>query len=274
MAMILARRFSRPIDALVEGTRRVREGDFESTVHVASKDEFGMLASSFNGMIRDLGLKEKYHDLLGKTSDPGLVQSLLDGKIELGGDLHHAAVLFCDIRGFTAMTDGMNPSDVIRLLNDHMMAMTRVIHEHGGVVDKFVGDLVMAVFGLPLGREDDLQRALDCAVAMQIEREHLNRSGSPAIETGIGIAWGEVVAGMMGSPERMNYTVLGERVNLAARLCSAAGAGEVVTDRATVEAAGTPSRFERRNEQPMKGFKVPVEVWTVKAQPSNHRSPA
>jgi class 3 adenylate cyclase/HAMP domain-containing protein len=264
MAMIIARRFSRPIDQLVKGTVRVREGDFETRVRVDSKDEFGTLAASFNVMMRDLGLKEKYHDLLGKTSDPGLVHSLLEGRIKLGGELRQAAVLFCDIRGFTAMTDGMNPADVIELLNHHMMAMTRVIHEHGGVVDKFVGDLVMAVFGVPVGRDGDLRRAIDCAVAMQDERERLNRLGPPAIETGIGLAWGEVVAGMMGSPERMNYTVLGERVNLAARLCSAAGSGEIAVDRATVDAAGDPGRFERRNELPMKGFKVPVELWVVK----------
>jgi class 3 adenylate cyclase/HAMP domain-containing protein len=264
MAMVIARRFSRPIDELVKGTVRVREGDFESKVRVESKDEFGTLAASFNVMTRELGLKEKYHDLLGKTSDPGLVHSLLEGRIELGGELRRAAVLFCDIRGFTAMTDGMNPAEVIDLLNHHMMAMTRVIHEHGGVVDKFVGDLVMAVFGVPVGRGDDLRRAIDCAAAMQDERERLNRLGPRAIETGIGLAWGEVVAGMMGSPERMNYTVLGERVNLAARLCSAAGAGEIMVDRATVDAAGDAGRFERRDELPMKGFKVPVELWAVK----------
>ena len=264
MALVLARRFSRPIDELVKGTIRVREGDFQSEVNIHSKDEFGVLATSFNVMTRDLGLKEKYHDLLGKTSDPGLVKSLLEGKIELGGEIRQAAMLFCDIRGFTAMTDGMNPTEVIHLLNDHMIAMTKVIHNHGGVVDKFVGDLVMAVFGVPVGREDDLQRALDCGIAMQNERERLNREGPTAIETGIGIAWGEVVAGLMGSRERMNYTVLGERVNLAARLCSAAGAGEVVVDRATVDASGDPGRFEIRGEMPMKGFKASVEVWALK----------
>lgn len=264
MALFLARRFSRPIDELVKGTNRVREGDFQNEVKIHSKDEFGMLATSFNMMTRDLELKEKYRDLLGKTSDPGLVQSLLEGRIELGGEIRHAAVLFCDIRGFTAMTDGMHPAGVIDLLNGHMIAMTRIIHDHGGVVDKFVGDLVMAVFGVPVGRDGDLERSLDCALAMHNERERLNREGPPAIETGIGIAWGEVVAGLMGSRERMNYTVLGERVNMAARLCSAAGAGEIVVDRATVDAMGDPSRFEMRGEMPMKGFKAAVEVWSLR----------
>ena len=273
MALFLARRFSRPIDELVKGTVRVREGDFQTEVNIHSRDEFGMLATSFNVMTRDLALKEKYRDLLGKTSDPGLVQSLLEGRIELGGEIRQAAVLFCDIRGFTAMTDGMNPSEVIDLLNDHMIAMTKVIHDHGGVVDKFVGDLVMAVFGVPVGRDGDLERSLDCALAMQRERERLNREGPPEIETGIGIAWGEVVAGLMGSRERMNYTVLGERVNLAARLCSAAGAGEIVVDRATVDAMGDASRFEMRGEMPMKGFRAPVEVWSLKRNHANGATP-
>jgi class 3 adenylate cyclase len=124
-----------------------------------------------------------------------------------------------------------------------------------------------------MGRDGDLERSLDCALAMQRERERLNREGSPEIETGIGIAWGEVVAGLMGSQERMNYTVLGERVNLAARLCSAADAGEVVVDRATVDAMGDTARFEMRGEMPMKGFSAPVEVWTLKRDQANGSTP-
>ena len=157
VAVFLARRFSRPIDELIKGTIRVRGGDFQSEVRVQSKDEFGMLAASFNVMMRDLGLKEKYHDLLGKTSDPGLLKGLLEGRRELGGEIRQAAVLFCDIRGFTAMTDGMDPAEVIEMLNGHMTAMTKVIHDHGGVVDKFVGDLVMAVFGVPDARREILR---------------------------------------------------------------------------------------------------------------------
>lgn len=262
-SMVFARRFSRPIDELVKGTVRVRAGDFQSEVRIESRDEFGELAGSFNEMTRELGLKEKYRDLLGKTSDPGLVQRLLDGKIELGGELRQAAVLFCDIRGFTEMTDGMDPAEVIELLNGHMIAMTRVIHDHGGVVDKFVGDLVMGVFGVPAGKEGDLERALACGLAMQEERERLNGDGTRAIETGIGIAWGEVVAGLMGSRERMNYTVLGERVNLAARLCGAAGAGEVLVDGSTAEAIGDSRWFKTRGAMAMKGFRETVEVLEV-----------
>ncbi len=263
VAWWLARRFSSPIHALVEATERVREGDFEGQVIVRSKDELGLLAREFNEMTRGLGLKEKYHDLLGKTSDPAVARRLMDGSLELGGEVREAAVIFCDIRGFTAMTDGMAPPRVIALLNEHMTAMNRIIHAHGGVVDKFVGDLVMAVFGAPVGAADDLERAAACAVAMMRERQRLNRETGKPVEIGIGLAGGEVVAGLMGSEERLNYTVLGDRVNLASRLCSMAAAGDVLVDGASAVRLRGKMAMTRRGTAPAKGFRDEIEVWEL-----------
>ncbi|MCF7674973.1 MAG: HAMP domain-containing protein, partial [Akkermansiaceae bacterium] len=140
LALFLAHRFSRPIAELVAGTERVRQGNLAENVTVRSKDEFGTLAAAFNAMTRDLALKERYREVLSKVSDPAVAQQLIEGQLELGGEVLNAAVLFCDIRGFTRMTEGMPPAEVIEFVNEHMTALTKLVYLHGGVVDKFVGD--------------------------------------------------------------------------------------------------------------------------------------
>lgn len=264
----LSRRFSGPILRLVQATEKVRAGDLNWKVRVRGKDEFATLASDFNRMTDELSLKEKYHDLLGKTSDPVVAKRLMEGSLNLGGEVREAVVVFCDIRGFTAMTDGMAPAEVIRLLNEHMTAMTRVIYDHGGVVDKFVGDLVMGVFGAPVAKVDDLSRAAACAKGMILARGALNAELEDSVEIGVGLAAGEIVSGLMGSADRLNYTVLGDRVNLAARLCSLAEAGEVLVDGLTAEELGDQVSMEPRGTLEMKGFREAVAVWSLEIDQS------
>lgn len=259
----MARRFSRPITDLVAGTERVRRGDFHTPVAVRSRDELGTLAHAFNGMTRDLELKDRYHEVLGQVSDPAVAKQLLEGGLQLGGEVREVAVLFCDIRGFTALTETMEPQEVIEMLNHHMTALTKIIHAHGGVVDKFVGDLVMALFGAPVSYGEDSRQAVRCALAMMEERARLNRISTPSFEMGIGLASGPVVAGCMGSDTRLNYTVLGERVNLASRLCSAAAAGEILIDETLARAVAGECTVEAREPAKLKGFSAPVPVFAV-----------
>ena len=119
--------------------------------------------------------------------------------------------MFCDIRGFTALTQNMNPTEVIAMLNEHMTVLTRVVTEHHGVVDKFIGDSIMALFGAPKSYGDDALNAVRCAQQMMAERAKLNATSVYKIQMGIGLASGRVLAGNMGSADRSNYTVLGER---------------------------------------------------------------
>jgi class 3 adenylate cyclase len=263
VAYFLARRFSRPIAELVAGTERVRQGKLDEDVRVGSKDEFGTLAKAFNAMTRDLALKERYREVLGKVSDPTVAQQLIEGDLELGGEVRDAAVLFCDIRGFTAMTEGMDPAEVIEFVNEHMTAMTQLVYLHGGVVDKFVGDLIMAVFGVPTSQGDDALRAARCALEMLDERHRLNTRTGRIVEVGIGLAYGELVAGCMGSTDRLNYTVLGDRVNLAARLCSAAGPGELLADQAVADALDDSIHATAREPIELKGFSEPMDSFAL-----------
>jgi len=230
---------------------------------VRSKDEVGQLTKSFNEMTAELALKEKYRAVLDMVADKDVAHQMVHGAMALGGEKREISVLFCDIRGFTAHTQGMDPAEVIKMLNEHMTALTKVVYEHNGVVDKFVGDLVMAIFGAPKSYGNDAYNATRCAVRMIEERMKLNETSQHKITVGIGIATGEAVAGCMGSADRLNYTVLGARVNLGARLCSQAGVMEVVIDGATKEKVGEPLEVEKLPDLMLKGFSQPVKAYKV-----------
>jgi class 3 adenylate cyclase len=174
------------------------------------------------------------------------------------------SVLFCDIRGFTALTERMSPTDVVELVNEHMTAMTAVVYEHRGVIDKFVGDLVMALFGAPKSYGEDALGAVRCARGMVAARERLNAMSRHRIEIGIGVASGMVVAGRMGSSDRLSYTVLGERVNLASRLCSAAGPMEIFVDETTYLRVGAEFGADPLPGLTLRGFSGVTPAFRVR----------
>jgi class 3 adenylate cyclase len=263
ISLLLSHGFSAPIRELVAATGEVQKGNFDVRVMVRSKDEVGRLTKSFNEMTAELALKEKYRAVLDMVADKDVAHQMVHGAMALGGEKREISVLFCDIRGFTAHTQGMDPAEVIKMLNEHMTALTQVVYEHNGVVDKFVGDLVMAIFGAPKSYGNDAYNATRCAVRMIEERMKLNETSKHKLSVGIGIATGEAVAGCMGSADRLNYTVLGARVNLGARLCSQAGAMEVVVDGATREKVGEPLEVEKLPDLMLKGFSQPVKAYKV-----------
>jgi class 3 adenylate cyclase len=263
ISLVISHSLSVPINELVGGTAHIRAGDFGIKVPVRSTDEIGQLARSFNEMAEGLALKEKYLDVLVKVTDKDVAAQLLDGQLALGGELREVTVLFCDIRGFTAMTQNMDPAEVVAMLNNHMTAMTRLVNEHHGVVDKFIGDSVMALFGAPKSYGGDALNAVRCADAMQRERKALNEIVPRKLHLGIGIATGQVLAGNMGSENRSNYTVIGERVNLASRLCSVAGRGDVVISQATREQLGDQVAVEEMEPLGLKGFDSGVTAFRL-----------
>ncbi len=263
ISLFLSHGFSAPIRDLVKATGEIQTGNFEVRVPVRSEDEVGKLARSFNEMTAELALKEKYRAVLDMVADKDVAHQMVHGQMTLGGEKREISVIFCDIRGFTAHTQGMDPAEVIKMLNEHMTALTKVVYEHNGVVDKFVGDLIMAIFGAPKSYGNDAYNATRCAVRMIEERNKLNETSDHKILVGIGIATGEAVAGCMGSADRLNYTVLGERVNLASRLCSVAGKMEVVIDEATQTKLGALLDVEELAPLKLKGFSEMVKAYKV-----------
>jgi len=262
VAWLLARNLSVPLRELARGTEAIRQGALDHRVEVRSGDEIGELAASFNQMAEELKQKDLYRDLLGKVSDETVAQALVSSTLdlELGGELKDVSVLFCDIRGFTSMTEHMDPTKVIELINTHMTAMTQIVRTHYGVVDKFVGDEIMAVFGGLKSYGNDAANAAACSLDMIRVRDELNQDLEVPIDIGVGVATGKAMAGCMGSTDRLNFTVLGARVNLAARLCGVASTMQAVIDRNTLEALGDNGDAEALPDLELKGF---TNTWSA-----------
>jgi class 3 adenylate cyclase/ActR/RegA family two-component response regulator len=176
-----------------------------------------------------------------------------------------ATILFSDIRGFTTLSERLSPKEVASVLAVHLAAMAEVVLAHGGTIDKFAGDAVMAVFGAPDHVPDHAERALRCALAMQARQAELNDGAELPLEMGIGVNTGVVIAGTVGGAGRLDYTVVGDAVNVAQRLQSAAGPGEVVASASTV-AAAPGLTAEPAGAQEVKGRREPVEVYRLTAR--------
>jgi adenylate cyclase len=190
-----------------------------------------------------------------------------DGAVRVGGERRPITVLFSDIRGFTAMAESMGPDAVARLLSEYFSEMVEVIFEHGGTLDKFIGDAIMALWGAPISHADDPDRALRAALGMQAATARLNarwvESGRPEIGVGIGINYGDVFAGNIGSLRRLEYTVLGDAVNVAARLCAEAAPGEILVTENFLAAVRQQPAVEYLPQLALKGKSQVVQVYRV-----------
>jgi adenylate cyclase len=216
----LASGITAPVQTLVVGMREVLRGNLKQRLHMQREDEVGFLARSFDDMVAGLEEKEKIRDVMHKVVSPEIAHELLQRGVTLGGEMREATILFADIRGFTTLSEGMPPPELLSFLNEYFSRISRVIEQEKGVIDKYIGDEVMAIFGAPLPSPDHARRAVAAAVGMLKELEQLNREQQRPmpLRIGIGVATGPVVAGNVGSPERLNYTVLGDTVNVASRL--------------------------------------------------------
>ena len=188
-------------------------------------------------------------------------------EIQLGGDKRPVAVLFSDIRGFTALSEGMKPDEMASLLTEYFTEMVECVFRHGGTLDKFMGDAVMAQWGAPLGTSDDADNAMRAAMDMMVAMEALNRhwesKGRPRLEIGIGLNYGEAFAGNIGSERRLEFTVIGDTVNTASRLCSAADSGDILITDAMRRALKSPPPLEECPPLELKGKSQPLPVYRV-----------
>jgi adenylate cyclase len=227
LTLLLARTFTGPLGAIAAVLRRIRTGALDEQVSVTAGDEIGVLEDGVNAMIGALREKERILQTFGRVVEPSVRDRLLAGDIALGGEVRPATVLFCDLRGFTALAERTPPAELVATLNEFFTAMTTWVHECGGFVDKFVGDALLVVFGLFSTDGDEAQAdgaaaAIRCALGMCERLEELNRaraaSGRPPLAVKIGMHSGPVVAGTIGARDRHEYTVIGDTVNVADRL--------------------------------------------------------
>lgn len=222
--ILLARGFTRPILTLASRVKMIELGDYKAGAALPAggvNDELAQLDASVTAMAKGLAERENMRDLLGKVVSPQIAAELLGSRIELGGEERVVTVLFADIRGFTTLSEQQTPSQTLNMLNLCFEQICTAIEASGGVVDKFTGDAVMALFGAPVTHADDALRAGQALLAIEAAVQRLQRDPrlpATGLSIGLGIHTGLVVAGNMGSQNRLNYTVIGDAVNLAARL--------------------------------------------------------
>ena len=270
LSLGLSRYFSNPIMKLRESTKALGMGNFDHRVSINRNDELGDLGSAFNKMAEDLALKEKIKDSFGRYVTPEIVDLILanpDNQWMKGSEVE-ATVLFVDIRGFTTLSEDKEPESIVELLNDYFARVTDIVVKHGGHINKFVGDGAMAVFGTPVPTPQHAEAAVMAALDIQEEIARLDREKKMedvAIQVGIGVNSGAMVAGNLGSQRKMEYTVIGDNVNVASRLTSRAKAGEILISRQTYELIKNKNslKIEKRRIASVKGRKMKIAIFNV-----------
>jgi len=271
VAIILARYLTQPIKTLVGGVLAVASGDLNQEIRVTRKDELGELTAAFNQMAASLREKELIKGAFSTYVSSQVMEEILKnpGSLALGGARKRATILFTDIRGFTSMAETMSPEDVVSVINVYLSVQTEIILRNGGMLDKFVGDCVMAIYGTPLPKEDDAWRAVKSALEIQEVIRELNQArkiaGERTVTIGIGVNTGDVVSGNMGSAQKMDYTVIGDAVNLAARLEAVAEGGSILISEETYHEVEEYIVAEKLSPLAIKGKKDKVSVYRVKS---------
>jgi adenylate cyclase len=266
VAVALGLWFSRPISHLAQATAEIRKGDYTYRIKLKRNDELGNLAKAFNHMNAELLHKNLIQKRFGKYV--GLeVAELISSQPEkdwLKGKRCEASIVFTDIRGFTRQAETLEPEDLVEQLNVYLEIASDVISDHDGYVDKFIGDAVLGVFGVPVPHDDHADRALDAAIEMQ---RRFRQNGNAAIgllaKVGISIHTGLVLSGNIGSRQRLEYTVIGDSVNVASRLNAVAGPGEIVITQASYEKLRQTIAVENLPPQMIKGRVSPIHAYRI-----------
>ena len=266
---------SRPVGHLRDRMILVRDGSLQTRARIDALDTFGRLSSEFNRMVEGLQQRELLKETFGRYVTKQVADEILSGRVALGGERRQATVLFSDIRGFTEMSERLSPEEVVAFLNEYLTIMVDCVLEHGGVLDKFIGDAVLAVFGVPVSQGSlagDAKAAVACAQAMGRRLDELNSRranvGLTPIRIGIGVHTGDLVAGNIGSPKRMQYTVIGDTVNVGSRLEAltkehqrrtllSGATADLVKDEVDLEALGTV---------PVRGRKEALAIYGIRAE--------
>ena len=261
---VLARNIARPVQTLAAAARAVGNGELDVQIDDTREDEVGDLARAVNRMAVGLRERERLRDMFGKYMATQVIHELLErNELSLDGELREVTVVLSDIRGYTALTEQLGAAEVVQLLNEYFSILVDIIIEHDGVIDKFMGDAMLCWFGAPVPQEDHAERAVIAAHAILERTAAWNQArvdqGKLPVLTGIGIATGKVVVGNIGSPHRLEYTAIGDAVNLASRLCNHADAGQIVVTDQVVEQSGIGS-FEAVGPIQVKGIRDPVHV--------------
>ncbi|MEH2622706.1 class 3 adenylate cyclase/CHASE3 domain sensor protein [Bradyrhizobium sp. AZCC 1719] len=268
---------TRPVRRLLDGTRAVEAGRLDGSIDVTTRDEIGQLTAAFNNMVEQLRHKEHLRETFGRYVDPRVVEGLIDQRsLTAGaGERRVMTVLFCDMQGFTSLSEGMTPQGLVKVMNHYLSTMSGPIRSHRGIIDKYIGDAIMAYWGPPFTEHSE-QARLACLAAVEMaDRGTALRRELPELlgirtvpsdcDVRIGVATGEVLVGSIGSEFMMSYTVMGDAVNLASRLENANkvyGSHSLVSEVA-ITAAGDAVESREIDRLVVAGQTVPQAVFDI-----------
>jgi adenylate cyclase len=268
---------TKPVRRLLDGTRAVEAGRLDESIDVTTRDEIGQLTTAFNNMVEQLRHKERLRETFGRYVDPRVVEGLIDQRSPAAGagERRVMTVLFCDMQGFTRLSEGMTPQGLVKVMNHYLSTMSAPIRTHRGIIDKYIGDAIMAYWGPPF-TEDNEQARLACLAAVEMaNRGAALRTELPELlgvravpsdcDVRIGIATGEVLVGSIGSEFMMSYTVMGDAVNLASRLENANkiyGSHSLASEPAII-AAGDAVEFREIDRLVVAGQTRPQAVFEI-----------
>ncbi|WP_198650481.1 adenylate/guanylate cyclase domain-containing protein [Saccharospirillum mangrovi] len=272
VAVRLGRSLGKPVNDLIEGTQAIESGRYDFRIERQYSGEFKALTESFNTMARGLEQKDRVERLFSRfVSNPVAAHYMARDEAEptQEGRLVEASVIFVDLVGYTAFSEGRNPADVADILNQYFTEFADICHRYQGNVDKYIGDCAMLVFGCPQTDPEHRYHAMQCAIGIRERIIEMNQEraarNEPCLNIRIGLSGGELLAGLLGSHERLQYTVVGEPANLASRLCDRAEHGQVLTDKAFFDALNEshPLGSQSTVSIQVKGFQAKVDALTV-----------
>lgn len=275
-ALMVSSGITRPVRLLLAGTREVEAGRFDKAITVSTKDEIGELAAAFNRMTEQLRHNERIRETFGRYIDPKVVQGLIDRpEIAIDGQRRVMTIMFCDMSGFTSMSEGMTPRGLVKVMNHYFTVMSAPVRSHRGVIDKYIGDAIMAYWGPPFIEEDEpalfaCYAAIDMADQVPALQKQLPdllgiRAMPGPCDLRIGIATGEVLTGSIGSELMMSFTVMGDAVNLASRLevVNKVYGTRILVSRATADAIGPACELREIDRLAVAGQSAPQAIFEV-----------
>ncbi|MDA3955717.1 adenylate/guanylate cyclase domain-containing protein, partial [Oceanispirochaeta sp.] len=260
---------SGPIRKLVSATRAIEEGQYTLDLKPKSQDEIGVLTRAFVNMGKGLEEKERIKDAFGRFVNKEMAEMAEKGEIQLGGEIKPATIFFSDIRSFTAISENLTPGEVVSFLNEYMTLMVDCVNQTDGSVDKYIGDAIMAIWGTPISHGNDAENAVNGALLMRraLRKFNQDRGGDrkPIIKIGCGLNSGDVLAGQIGSNDRMEYTVIGDAVNLASRIeaLNKPMGSDVLISQGTADQVEGVFDLVPMNKIMVKGKSEPQQIYAV-----------
>jgi len=280
LAFVMSRHLSKPIYNLVAASKAIGAGDFKYRLNERRNDELGELALAFDQMAQGLYEKAQVEDVFSRYVSSNVAEKILENldDVELGGKHVNASVLFADIVGFTSISEKLPPQDIASLLNEYFSLISTIAQMHNGHIDKFMGDCAMVVFGVTDHSDHHSLDAINCSIMIRDTISQLNTTrlhhGKIPIHLKIGINSGVMIAGNLGSSDRMEYTVIGDPVNIASRLANIAESGQIIileelykTDSVSSQIIANKHKIIR-----VRGKQDPVSTWLVdNTRPQNQK---